>query len=88
MEDLQKRIGGRPISVVGFSMGGLLALRLARLFPDRIAAQTIIAAPLRMRTAQTRGVRALSMLPFEDLIADAKLTSGKSHTCRSRTFSK
>src|SRR4051812_46399957 len=57
MDDLQRRTGGRPICVVGFSMGGLLALRLARLFPDRIAAQTIIAAPLRMRTAQSRGVR-------------------------------
>lgn len=65
MEDLQTRVGDRPICVVGFSMGGLLALRLASQFSNRIAAQAIIAAPLRMRTAQTRGVRALSMLPVD-----------------------
>src|SRR5262249_5007360 len=32
--------------------------------------------------------RAATIFPFENLIADATLTSGKSHTCRSRTFSK
>ncbi len=65
MEDLRRRVGGRPIYVVGFSMGGLLALRLARQFPERIAAQVIMAAPLRMRPAQMRGVRALAMLPVD-----------------------
>jgi carboxylesterase len=65
MDDLRRRIGSRPINVVGFSMGGLLALRLARQFPERIAAQVIIAAPLRMRPFQMRSVRALSMLPVD-----------------------
>jgi carboxylesterase len=65
LDDLHRRIGSRPIFLVGFSMGGLLALRLARQFPERIAAQVIMAAPLRMRPAQTRGVRALAMLPVD-----------------------
>lgn len=65
MNDLRRRVDGRPICVVGFSMGGLLALRLARQFPDAVAAQAIMAAPLRMRPAQTRGVRALAMLPVD-----------------------
>ncbi len=65
MEDLYGRVGSRPFFVAGLSMGGLLALHLARRFPDRIAAQVIMAAPLRMRPAQTRGVRALAMLPVD-----------------------
>ncbi|HEY2903531.1 MAG TPA: alpha/beta fold hydrolase [Polyangia bacterium] len=63
MNALAVRTGGQPIAVVGFSMGGLLALRLARLFPERIAALVVIAAPLRLRSFQVRGVRALSRLP-------------------------
>lgn len=65
MDRLRRNVGDRPIAIVGFSMGGLLALRLARAFPDRIAALVIIAAPLRMRPFQTRGVRALGRLPFD-----------------------
>jgi carboxylesterase len=64
MNSLAARVGNRPIAVVGFSMGGLLALRLARLFPDRIAALVVIAAPLRLRSFQVRGIRALSRLPL------------------------
>jgi carboxylesterase len=65
MDQLRRRVGDRPIGIVGFSMGGLLALRLARLYPERIAALVVIAAPLRMRPFQTRGVRALSWLPID-----------------------
>ena len=65
MDELRQRVGGRPISVVGFSMGGLLALRLAHLHPDWIAALVIMAAPLRMRTFQSRGVRLLASLPLD-----------------------
>src|SRR6266700_5451169 len=65
MDRLRRNVGDRPIAIVGFSMGGLLALRLARAFPDRIGALVIIAAPLRMRPFQTRGVRALGRLPFD-----------------------
>jgi carboxylesterase len=65
MDQLRRNVGDRPIAIVGFSMGGLLALRLARLFPERIAALVIMAAPLRMRPFQTRGVRALCRLPVD-----------------------
>jgi carboxylesterase len=65
MDDLYRRVGDRPIAIVGFSMGGLLALRLAHLYPQRIAALVIIAAPLRLRPLQTRGVRALGWLPID-----------------------
>jgi carboxylesterase len=65
MDQLRHNVGDRPIAIVGFSMGGLLALRLARLYPERIAALVIIAAPLRMRPFQTRGVRALGRLPVD-----------------------
>jgi carboxylesterase len=64
LELLWAASGGRPVAVVGFSMGGLLALRLARLHPERIAALVVIAAPLRLRSFQVRGIRALSRLPL------------------------
>jgi carboxylesterase len=65
MDQLRERVGGRPIALVGFSMGGLLALRLAQLYPERVAALVIMAAPLRLRPFQTRGVRALGFIPID-----------------------
>jgi carboxylesterase len=65
MEDLRQRVGERPIAMVGFSMGGLLALRLARLYPERIAALVVIAAPLRLRPFQVRSIRAVCRLPID-----------------------
>jgi carboxylesterase len=64
LDTLSARAAGGRVAVVGFSMGGLLALRLARLFPERIGALVVIAAPLRLRSFQVRGVRALSRLPL------------------------
>ncbi|HET6283238.1 MAG TPA: alpha/beta fold hydrolase [Polyangia bacterium] len=57
--------GGKPVAIVGFSMGGLLALRLARLYPALVSALVIIAAPLRLRRFQVRGIRALCALPVD-----------------------
>src|SRR5437868_12714810 len=54
MDSLAQRTGGRPITLVGFSMGGLLALKLARLYPERIGALVVMAAPLRLRPFQVR----------------------------------
>ncbi len=64
LDRLTEQTAGRPVSVVGFSMGGLLALRLARLYPTRVAALAVIAAPLRLRSFQVRGIRAITRLPF------------------------
>jgi carboxylesterase len=63
MESLARRVGERPIAVCGFSMGGLLALRLARLHPERISALVVMAAPLRLRRLQVMGIRAVCRLP-------------------------
>ena len=65
LDELFRRVGERPIAIAGFSMGGLLALRLAHLHPQRVAALVIMAAPLRLRPLQTRGVRALGWLPLD-----------------------
>jgi carboxylesterase len=65
LEGLSARTGGAPVAVCGFSMGGLLALRLARLQPERVSALVVMAAPLRMRRYQVAGVRALCRLPFD-----------------------
>ncbi len=52
-----------PVGVAGFSMGGLLALRLARARPEHVAALVVMSAPLRMRPLQVRAVRLLAKLP-------------------------
>jgi carboxylesterase len=65
LDDLQARVGGRPVAICGFSMGGLLALRLARLFPERISALVVMSTPLRLRRFQVAGIRALARLPID-----------------------
>jgi carboxylesterase len=50
---------GCRIAIVGSSMGALLALRLAHRRPDEIAALVLMAAPLRWRPIQRRGVELL-----------------------------
>ena len=65
MADLKARVGGRPIAVCGFSMGGLLALRLARLRPAEISALVVMSAPLRLRRLQVMGIRSVARLPID-----------------------
>jgi carboxylesterase len=65
MEALSARVNGRPIAICGFSMGGLLALRLARLYPQRISALVVMSAPLRLRRLQVMGIRAVCRLPVD-----------------------
>jgi carboxylesterase len=61
-DELAARTTGR-IAVVGFSMGGLLALKLAAAAPERVAALAVLAAPLRLRRAQVGGIRLLGLIP-------------------------
>jgi carboxylesterase len=65
LERLRERVGGGPVAVVGFSMGGLLALRLARLYPDRISALVVMSTPLRLRRFQVMGIRSITSLPLD-----------------------
>jgi carboxylesterase len=60
--ELAARTAG-PISVLGFSMGGLLALKLALRYPERVSALAILSAPLRLRPSQVRGIRWLGYVP-------------------------
>ena len=46
-------------------MGGLLALRLARMYPERVAALVVMSTPLRLRRFQVAGIRALARLPID-----------------------
>jgi carboxylesterase len=63
LDRLIAAVSGGPVAVAGFSLGGLLTLRLARLRPADLAAMAIIAAPLRLRPYQVSAVRALCRLP-------------------------
>lgn len=61
---LSERAGGRPVALVGFSMGALLALRLARLYPARVAALVVMGTPLRLRRWKVATIRAVTALPL------------------------
>jgi carboxylesterase len=60
---LRAASGNGPVALAGFSMGGLLALRLARLHPHGVSALVVMSAPLRMREWQIALARALARLP-------------------------
>lgn len=63
LDRLLEAVQGAPVAIAGFSLGGLLALRTARLRPQDVAALAIIAAPLRLRPYQVNAVRVLCRLP-------------------------
>jgi carboxylesterase len=63
LDRLLGEVGGGKVAVAGFSLGGLLALRLARLRAESVAALAVMAAPLRLRPYQVSAVRALARLP-------------------------
>ena len=56
-------VDGGPVAIAGFSLGGLLALRLAHRHPDWVAALAVLAAPLRLRPLEVAAVRAWMRLP-------------------------
>ena len=62
-EGLRRTCGEGPVAVVGFSMGGLLALRMARLRPDDVSAVVALSVPLRLRPWQIAAAKAWRRLP-------------------------
>lgn len=56
---LRARTGGR-VAIAGTSMGALLALRLACLHAEDVAAIVLMATPLRLRPFERRGIAALA----------------------------
>lgn len=65
LDALLERTHGRSVAICGFSMGGLLALRLAQQFPERIAALVLMGTPLRLRRFQVDAIRAICRLPVD-----------------------
>jgi carboxylesterase len=63
LDELLAAVGGGPVGIAGFSLGGLLALHLARLRPQSVAALVVMAAPLRLRRLQVAAVKAVCRLP-------------------------
>jgi carboxylesterase len=63
-DELRGLTGGRPVAVAGFSMGGLLALRLAaRSRPGLVSALVLMSVPLRLAPWQTAVLRGVARLP-------------------------
>ncbi|HEX3903032.1 MAG TPA: alpha/beta fold hydrolase [Polyangia bacterium] len=62
---LESRTGGGPTAICGFSMGGLLSLRLARLYPARVSALVVMSTPLRLRPMEVLGIRTVARLPVD-----------------------
>jgi carboxylesterase len=60
---LRAEAGDAPVAIAGFSLGGLLALRLAHLHPGRVAALAVMAAPLRLRPLEVAAIKALQRVP-------------------------
>jgi carboxylesterase len=63
LEALSAEVGGAPVAVAGFSLGGLLAVGLARRNPGRVTAIAVMSAPLRLRPLEVAAVRAWARLP-------------------------
>jgi carboxylesterase len=64
LAELRAATSNRPVAVAGFSMGGLLALRLAaRARPGEISALVLMSVPLRLPPWQTAVLRTAGHLP-------------------------
>jgi carboxylesterase len=64
LDALSARVGGGPVALVGFSMGALLSLRLARMYPERVAAVVAMGTPLRLHRWKSAVIRAVTALPL------------------------
>ena len=55
-------LAGRPAGVIGYCMGGLLALALAQRRPDRVAALALMGTPWDFHAGQTGKIRLLKAM--------------------------
>ena len=69
--------GGERFLVVGWSMGGSTALRLACRYPDQIAGLVLVAATPRMMEDRETGWRGMSPMRLEALRRGLELTHGQ-----------
>ncbi len=66
-----EQTGNRPVGLMGYCMGGLLALALAARQPDKTATLTLLATPWDFHTDHEAQVRMLSaMMPQLDALID------------------
>lgn len=74
LDRLRQRVGARPVAVVGLSMGGLLALELARQHRRELGAVAALAAPLWLPPWADRFARLSARLPLWRALALPKLS--------------
>ncbi len=60
LQALRREVGGGPVAIAGFSLGGLLALRLAHGYPRLVAALAVMSAPLRLRPLEVAAITGLA----------------------------
>jgi carboxylesterase len=72
-DQLREATGDGSVAIAGFSMGALLALRLARLRPHSVPALVLMSTPLRLREWQIAATRAWALLPR--FLRDGRLAS-------------
>jgi carboxylesterase len=63
LDELRASVGGAPVGIAGFSMGGLLALTLAYEFPGNVSALAVLSSPLGLPRFDELAVKALAHLP-------------------------
>ncbi len=72
-DQLRAATGERAVAVAGLSMGGLLALRLARAHPAAVSALVLMSVPLRLPPWKRGVLRVFSHLP--DVLRRQRLAS-------------
>jgi carboxylesterase len=73
LDRLRERVGQKKVAVCGMSMGGLLALEMARQRPDDLATIVVMSAPLWLPPAAAVFANVTSRLPVVRRVAFPKI---------------